>query len=222
VPARRRSQSDEALVLSVRRGDEDAFAVLTARYEGRLLWFCRQILRSKEDAEDALQDVFIAAFNAIRADDREIALRPWLYRIARNRCINHLRRATAVDTDSMDDHHADHGRTVVDKVVSRQRFRQLVVDVQALPDAQRTALLLCEVDGFSYDRIALAMGTTVPSVKSLLVRARWNLVDASAERESARNATGRRTATARKRTPARRISHPISYQSARATAMSMT
>ena len=218
----RRLRSDEALITAVRRGDEDAFAVLTARYQGRLLWFCRQILRSKEDAEDALQDVFIAAFKAIRADDREIALRPWLYRIARNRCINHLRHAPAVDADSMDDHHADHGRTVVDKVVSRQRFRQLVIDVQALPDAQRTALLLCEVDGFSYERIALAMGTTVPSVKSLLVRARWNLLDASAERETARTATEHRAMSTHKRAPASRSSHPISYQSARATAISLT
>ena len=196
--------------------------MLTARYQGRLLWFCRQILRSKEDAEDALQDVFIAAFNAIRSDDRDIQLRPWLYRIARNRCINHLRRASAVDADSMDDHHADHGRTVVDKVFSRQRFRQLVGDLQALPDAQRTALLLCEVDGFSYERIALAMGTTMPSVKSLLVRARWNLLEASAEREAACTATGHRSTAARKRASARRSSHPISYQSARATAIGLT
>ncbi len=218
----RRLRSDEALVTAVRRGDEDAFAVLTTRYQGRLLWFCRQILRSKEDAEDALQDVFIAAFNAIRADDREIALRPWLYRIARNRCINHLRRVAVVDADSMDEHQADHGRTVVDKVVSRQRFRQLVIDVQALPDAQRTALLLCEADGFSYERIALAMGTTVPSVKSLLVRARWNLLEASAARETACTETAHRATATRKRAPTRRSSHPISYQNARATAISLT
>ena len=216
----RGSPSDEALVTSVRRGDERAFDTLAARYQSRLLRFCWQILRSKEDAEDALQDVFIAAFNAIRADDREIQVRPWLYRIARNRCINHLRRATAVGADSMDDYHAEHGRTVVEKVIGRQRFRQLVSDVQALPDTQRTALLLCEVDGFSYAQIALAMSTTVPGVKSLLVRARLNLLKSAAERDATRTATGHDATGSRRRRAERRSARPISYQRAHAAARS--
>ena len=218
----RRSPSDEALVTSARRGDERAFGTLAARYQPRLLRFCWQILRSREDAEDALQDVFIAAFNAIRADDREIHVRPWLYRIARNRCINHLRRATAVGAGSMDDYHAEHGRTLVEKVVGRQRFLQLVSDVQVLPDTQRTALLLCEVDGFSYAQIALAMSTTVPAVKSLLVRARLNLLKSAAERDATRTALGHDATPARRRATARRSARPISYQRARAVAIGMT
>ncbi len=66
-----------------------------ARYESRLLAFCRHLLGSREDAEDVLQEVMTAAFNAILADDRPINVRPWLYRIARNRSLNHLRRAQA-------------------------------------------------------------------------------------------------------------------------------
>ena len=214
--------SDEALVTQARRGDQSAFGTLAARYQTRLLWFCRQILRSREDAEDALQDVFIAAFNAIHADDREIHVRPWLYRIARNRCINHLRRATTVATDSMDDYHAEHGRTLVEKVVGRQRFRQLVSDLQVLPDTQRTALLLCELDGFSYAQIALAMRTTVPAVKSLLVRARWNLLSAAGGRDATHTATGRGSTVPLARATARRSARPISYQRARAAALAMT
>ena len=61
------------------------------------------MLGSKEDAEDILQDVFAAAYNAILADKREINARPWLYRIARNRCLNHLRRPVADGRDTMDD-----------------------------------------------------------------------------------------------------------------------
>src|ERR1039458_10837255 len=86
------------------------FRSLCSRYQSRLLSFCRHMLNSREDAEDVLQEVFAAAFNAVLADEREINVRPWLYRIARNRSLNHLRRATAIGVDSMDVHFADHGR----------------------------------------------------------------------------------------------------------------
>src|SRR5688572_14937452 len=104
-----RLQSDERLIALVRRGNHHAFEALVARYQARLLAFCRHMLSSKEDAEDVLQEVFAAAFNAILADDRAINVRPWLYRIARNRSLNHLRRAQAVGVDSMDVHFSDHG-----------------------------------------------------------------------------------------------------------------
>ena len=94
-----RLQSDERLIAFVRRGNHAAFEVLVSRYEARLLAFCRHLLGSREDAEDVLQDAFAAAFNAILADDRPINVRPWLYRIARNRSLNHLRRAQAVGVD---------------------------------------------------------------------------------------------------------------------------
>ena len=91
-----RLQSDERLITLIRRGNHHAFEALVARYQARLLAFCRHMLASREDAEDVLQEVFAAAFNAILADAREINVRPWLYRIARNRSLNHLRRAQAV------------------------------------------------------------------------------------------------------------------------------
>src|SRR5215217_3350221 len=106
-----RLQSDERLISLIRRGNQHAFEALVARYQSRLLAFCRHMLTSKEDAEDVLQEVFAAAFNAILADDRPINVRPWLYRIARNRSLNHLRRAQAVGVDSMDIHLSENGQT---------------------------------------------------------------------------------------------------------------
>jgi RNA polymerase sigma factor (sigma-70 family) len=198
----------------VRGGQPSAFDTLVTRYQSRLLWFCLQMLRSKEDAEDALQEVFAAAFNAILADEREIEVRPWLYRIARNRCLNQLRRATTVGVDSMDHHCAENGRTLVEKVVSRLEFRDLVTDVQALPDTQRTALLLREIDGFTYRHIAAAMDTTVPSVKSLLVRARVGLLDSAAVRDTPAPPRGRERARVRSRARARRGSPAVNYDTA--------
>jgi RNA polymerase sigma factor (sigma-70 family) len=178
-----RLQSDERLITLIRRGNHHAFEALVARYQSRLLAFCRHMLSSREDAEDVLQEVFAASFNAIVADEREINVRPWLYRIARNRSLNHLRKAQAIGVDSMDVHLSEHGLTTADKVHRREEFRQLMSDVQDLPETQRTALLLREIDALSYEQIAEAMETTVPSVKSLLVRARVGLAEAAEARQ---------------------------------------
>jgi RNA polymerase sigma factor (sigma-70 family) len=178
-----RLQSDERLIAMTRRGQHAAFEVLFSRYQSRLLAFCRHMLSSREDAEDVLQEVFTAAFNAVLADEREINVRPWLYRIARNRSLNHLRRACAIGVDSMDVHYADNGLSTGERVLRRESFRQLLGDVKELPETQRTALLLREIDALSYEQIADAMETTIPSVKSLLVRARISLAEAAEARQ---------------------------------------
>jgi RNA polymerase sigma factor (sigma-70 family) len=139
---------------------------------GNAFAFCRHLLGRTEDAEDVLQEVLAAAFKAIIADARPIHLRPWLYRIARNRSLNHLRRDDAVTADSMDIHFSDNGATTADLVQRREEFRLLVADIHTLPKTQRTALVLREMQALSYEQIAATMGTTVPAVKSLLVRAR--------------------------------------------------
>src|SRR5919107_1097457 len=177
-----RLQSDERLIALTRRGQHGAFEALVQRYQPRLLAFCRHMLGSQEDAEDVLQEVFAASFNALRADDRPINARPWLYRIARNRSLNHLRRPQPTGQDSMDIFERDGGASTADTVHKREEFRQIVADVHELPETQRTALLLREIDALSYDQIAEAMDTTVPSVKSLLVRARVSLAEAAEAR----------------------------------------
>ncbi|MBJ7519232.1 MAG: RNA polymerase sigma factor [Solirubrobacteraceae bacterium] len=177
-----RLQSDERLVALARRGNPSAFEALVSRYQSRLLSFTRHMLGSKEDAEDVLQEVFAAAYNAMLADERPINVRPWLYRIARNRSLNHLRKQQPIGVDSMDIHFADGGISTADRVHKREDFRHLMEDVGELPETQRTALLLREIDALSYEQISEAMETTVPSVKSLLVRARVSLAEAAEAR----------------------------------------
>src|SRR5947209_15322845 len=154
-----RLQSDERLIALVRRGNKHAFEILVSRYHARLLSFCRHLLGSREDAEDVLQEVLAAAFNAMLADDRPINVKPWLYRIARNRSLNQMRRAQAIGVDSMDVHLSDHGQTTADVVHEREEFRLLVGDIHELPETQKTALVLREMDALSYEQIAEAMET---------------------------------------------------------------
>jgi RNA polymerase sigma factor (sigma-70 family) len=188
-----RLQSDERLVALIRDGDDGAFEALVQRYYARLLAFCRHMLGSRAGAEDVLQEVFLASLRAIRADDRPINPRPWLYRIARNRCLYHLRRSQPPGQDSVDEFERNDATTTADTVHKREGFRHLVAHVQELPETQRTALLLREIDALTYEQIAEAMDTTVPSVKSLLVRARVALADAAdarlADRDPARDVT---------------------------------
>ena len=94
-----------------------------------------------------------------------------------------MRRRSAIGVDSMDIHFADMGISTGEKVFKREEFRTLVEDIGRLPETQRTALLLREMDGLSYEQVAHAMETTVPGVKSLLVRARIGLAEAAEARK---------------------------------------
>jgi RNA polymerase sigma factor (sigma-70 family) len=177
-----RLQSDERLVSLTRRGNEAAYETLIARYRARLLAFCRHMVGSTEDAEDILQEVFVAAYRAMLADDRELNVRPWLYRIARNRSLNHLRRPRPTGVDSMDIFEGGAAVATSDRVHDKLDLEDLIKDVRRLPETQRTALMLREMGDLSYDQIAEAMDTSIPSVKSLLVRARVSLAEAAEAR----------------------------------------
>ncbi|MDQ3163829.1 MAG: sigma-70 family RNA polymerase sigma factor [Actinomycetota bacterium] len=178
-----RLKGDEQLVTLVRRGHDGAFEVLFRRYQPRLLAFCRHMLGSTEDAEDVLQESFASAHRAMIADERPIVARAWLYRIARNRCLDHLRRpANADGQDSTDVFERGCGVSSEDLAHQRAEIRDVMGDIRALPEAQRSALLMREIDTLSHEQIAAAMETTVSSVKSLLVRARISLTEAARAR----------------------------------------
>jgi RNA polymerase sigma factor (sigma-70 family) len=176
-----RFAADEKLIALIRRGRDDAFEVLVDRYRARLQAFCRNMLRSTEDAEDVMQEVLVNAYRAIRADGRPISAKPWLYRIARNRCLNEMRRNGAASVESMDIFEAT-GPTAGETVERREHLDEIVVDVKRLPEQQRAALLLREMEGLGYQQIAAVLETTIPSVKSLLVRARVGLAEAGEAR----------------------------------------
>jgi RNA polymerase sigma factor (sigma-70 family) len=166
-------------------GYDDAFGAIHDRYRQRLFAYTRQMLgASRSDAEDVLQDVFLRAYGALRNDDRPVTLRAWLYRVAHNRCIDHLRRPVPPPAEVY-----ELSRTpTLDppaETARREDLRQLVQDVQRLPEQQRSALLMRELDGLTYAELADALRTSVPAIKSLLVRARMGLVEAGEARDAA-------------------------------------
>lgn len=184
-----RLRSDEQLVRLFRGGSEEAFRVIHDRFRTRLLAYARQMLGpARADAEDVLQDVFVRAYGALRANEHEVSLRAWLYRIAHNRCIDELRRSAdgsaGFSPDALELLQAPGGDPMA-AVERRESLRRLVQDVQRLPEQQRSALLMRELSGMSYQDLASALDVTVPAVKSLLVRARIGLAQASEARDTA-------------------------------------
>jgi RNA polymerase sigma factor (sigma-70 family) len=185
-----RLRSDEQLVALFRAGSDDAFRAIHDRYRARLLAYARQMLHGAlGDPEDALQDVFLRAYRALRASDRPVTLRAWLYRIAHNRCIDELRRPcplpSELSADAQPAFTAPAATREAPAVAERsEALARLVADVQTLPGQQRSALLMRELQGLSYAELGSALGVSVPAVKSLLLRARTGLIDIAVARET--------------------------------------
>jgi len=180
-----RLRSDEQLVRLFRQGNEEAFRVIHDRYRPRLFAYARQMLSgSRQDAEDALQDVFVRAYGALRANDRDVSLRAWLYRVAHNRCIDELRRPAPPSPETLELIQPSASDPIAE-AEQRESLRRLVEDVRRLPEQQRSALLMREIVGMSYTELASALDVTVPAVKSLLVRARIGLAQAAEARDTA-------------------------------------
>jgi RNA polymerase sigma factor (sigma-70 family) len=175
--SRRRSlagRSDESLVAIAKEGDERAFEILYERHEPAILRYCRSLLRSTQEAEDVKQEVFVLAISALRRGAQPDAFRPWLYRVAYNACMSHLRVRRPVLV-------ADNGVLVGPAGTAepfdghREELRQLLDDIGKLPDVQRGALLLREMDGFSYEQVGEVLGLPLSTVRASIFRARRTL-----------------------------------------------
>ena len=156
----------------VRAGDERAFELVFDRYHRSLLAFCRRMLASDEEAEDALQHTFMAAYRALRSSERPIHLKAWLYTIARNRCLSILRARR--EQVALDDGHAASDGLAAD-VDRRAELRGLLADLEQLPEEQRAALVLFELGDHSHDEIAEVLGVRRDKVKALVFQARESL-----------------------------------------------
>lgn len=173
-PARgRRLLSDERLAKLAGRGDARAFVALYQRNHQSIYRYCRSILRHDQDAQDALQSTMMRAYTALRAQQRDVAVRPWLFRIAHNEAISILRRRAPTRELSEELEHLDDG--VHGALETRERLSTLVADLQALPERQRGALLMRELSGLSIEEIAQALTISTAVAKQTLFEARGSL-----------------------------------------------
>ena len=177
-----RLAGDARLVEQIRRGNEAAFEVAFERHGPAILAFCSHMLRSPDEAEDAVQHTFAAAYRALRQGDRrEIALKPWLFAIARNRCVSMLRGVRETPIEDAGDA-ATEG--LAEQVERRMELRRLVADVRELPDEQRAALLLTELGDLSQAEVAEVLDCEASRVKALVFRARSHLIARREARET--------------------------------------
>jgi RNA polymerase sigma factor (sigma-70 family) len=177
---------DRRLVEQVRRGNEAAFEVIFERHGPAILAFCRHMLGTREEGEDAVQYTFTAAYRDLqRGGDREIALKPWLFTIARNRCLSLLRTRREVPTAiEVLESGSPSGAGLADQVEERAEVRRVLADVRDLPDEQRAALLLTELGDLSQAEVAGVLGCEVSRVKGLVFRARSALIARREAREA--------------------------------------
>ncbi len=163
-----RAQPDRRLVDLVRDGYDAAFEEIVRRYRRPLDRFAAAIVGGH--SEDVTQDAFSKALLALRGTEAEIELRPWLYRIVRNTALNDLRdRAPeAAELSEM----LPGGRSAAAEAEAREELTELMERLRALPEPQRAALVMRELEGLSHEEIAAALGVSGGAARQAIYRAR--------------------------------------------------
>jgi RNA polymerase sigma factor (sigma-70 family) len=219
--------TDHKLVAAVRRGDDRAFEALYERYHRRIHAYVSGMVKDHQRAEDVTQEVFVSALRRMRATERPIAFKPWIYEIAKNACIDAFRRSRRAELISYDAEEGlaavDHGRLVSREPVPdaafavKQQLDDLCGAFGGLSDAHHEILVLRELEGLSYREIGERMGISRPAVESTLFRARRRLGEEYDEIASGRrcariqsiiaNATSGRQGARDTRRLARHVAH---------------
>jgi RNA polymerase sigma-70 factor (ECF subfamily) len=176
------ADSDLALVQRVQRGDKAAFDVLVLRYQHKVLKLIMRYIRDAAEAEDVAQEAFMKAYRALPAFRGDSAFYTWLYRIAINTAKNSLvsskRRPLTYDLDLQDPEQYDlqarllESETPEGLLLTEEIRRTVDAAMEALPEDLRTAIMLRELDGLSYEEIAATMDCPVGTVRSRIFRAR--------------------------------------------------
>ncbi|MGD9328324.1 MAG: RNA polymerase sigma factor [Cyclobacteriaceae bacterium] len=176
---------DSELVTKLKNADEQVFRQLVLQYQDKIFNTCISLVKNAEDADDLTQEVFIEIFRSIHKFREDSLLSTWIYRIAVNKSLEHLRRMKRkrragiltwfnkenreVSNDPADFNHP--GVMAENEEQSRILFRA----VEKLPESQKIAFTLHKLEGLSYEQIAAVMQKTLSSVESLMHRAKSNL-----------------------------------------------
>ena len=165
--------ADATLVRRAQSGNEGAFETIFQRHHAPLLSYCRHMLSSQDEAEDTLQQAFLKAHQALLGGTAPRELRPWLYAIARNCCLTAI---AARRTTTPLHEHTPALAGLSEEVHRREDLRELLAGIRRLPEDQRSALLLAELDDLDHRAIATIVGCEVSKVKALIYQARSTLI----------------------------------------------
>jgi RNA polymerase sigma-70 factor (ECF subfamily) len=175
-------QLDEDLVLRVQQGDKTAFDLLVIKYQHKIIQLVNRYVKDPSEAQDVAQEAFIKAYRALGSFRGDSAFYTWLYRIAINTAKNYLvsrsRRSSDYEVDVQDAEAIENAPQLQGmETPERLLLNQEIIDtietaIDKLPDEMRTAIMLREFDGMSYEEIAEAMDCPVGTVRSRLFRAR--------------------------------------------------
>jgi RNA polymerase sigma-70 factor (ECF subfamily) len=178
---------DAVLMLRVKRGDRAAFAELVGKYQQPLFNFIFRTLRDETETEDVAQNTFLQVYKSRARYERTAKFSTWLFTIARNLCLNEIRRRSRHPAESLEEPHAEHDdqpqRQYEDKkvflptenILHGELARKIEEALDELPENQRTAILLCRQDEVSYEEIAEILGCSLSATKSLIHRGRETL-----------------------------------------------
>nr|HMO00644.1 RNA polymerase sigma factor [Miltoncostaeaceae bacterium] len=165
---------DDDLAARIAAGDARAFERLYGLHRAEISRYCATLVRNPQDAEEAFQLTMLAAYRALSAGrGPRGGLRPWLFRIAHNECVDLLRGRPQVE--ELTDLHDPVAGFLHERVEARETLRQLNADIAALPLRQRAAFVLHEIDGLPHAAVAEALGTTDLGARRLLHEARTSL-----------------------------------------------
>jgi len=178
---------DAALMLRAKRGDRAAFAELVEKYKQPVMNFVFRPLRDEIEAEDLAQNVFLQAWKSRSRYRQTAKFSTWLFTIARNLCLNEIRRRSRHPAESIEEAHAEHedlprqqyeDKSQIappDKLLHGELAQKIEEALAELPEAQRTAILLCRQDELSYEEIAEVLDCSLSATKSLIHRGRETL-----------------------------------------------
>ena len=178
---------DAVLMLRVKRGDRAAFTELVEKYRQPLFNFVFRTLRDETETEDVAQNTFLQVYKSRARYERTAKFSTWLFTIARNLCLNEIRRRSRHPAESLEETHPEHddqpSRQYEDKkvflptenILHGELARKIEEALDELPENQRTAILLCRQDEVSYEEIADILGCSLSATKSVIHRGRETL-----------------------------------------------
>lgn len=173
--------TERRLARLAKAGDARAFALIYERYHQEIYRYCRAILRDPHEAQDALQSTMASALRSLPGETREIALRPWLYRVAHNQALSLIRRRR--EHGEVDERALPVVPGAGAHAETRERLRDLMNDLDALPERLRAALVMRELSGLRHEEIAAALDISPGAARQAVYEARAALLELSEGRE---------------------------------------